>query len=317
MTTGTEMRSPGDDGGSLAVDVRGLGVRYRRPWRRETNWALRDCTFQIPAGRVAALVGLNGAGKSTLLGALAGLLAPTEGVALVGGAPAVAAAGEAGCRMQYVAQDKPLYRHLDVAAMLRIAARSNRVWDAQRAQRWLQRFEIPLDRPCGRLSGGQQAQVSFALALGACPSVLLLDEPLADLDPLARNGVMRELLTEAADTGMTVLLSTHVVAEIGGVADHLLLLGRGELLVEGTIDDILESHRFYVGPRADTAPVAGDVLQARHTEGQSTFLIRGTPGQPPPPASPPWIRREVTLEDFVLAHLNNSSTVTGGQEASA
>jgi ABC-2 type transport system ATP-binding protein len=306
MSTETEPR-PGDDA-DLAVEVRGLGVRYRRPWRRETNWALRDCTFGLPAGRVAALVGLNGAGKSTLLGALAGLLAPAEGTALVGGTPAAAAGG---CRTQFVAQDKPLYRHLDAAAMLQIGARSNRVWDGGRARRWLERFEVPLDRPCGRLSGGQQAQVSLALALGACPSVLLLDEPLADLDPLARNGVMRELLTEAADTGMTVLLSTHVVAEIGGVADHLLVLGRGALLAEGAIDDILDSHRFYVGPRADIPPVAGEVLQARHTEGQSTFLVRGTPGPPP---SPPWIRREVTLADFVLAHLDNS---TSGKEASA
>ncbi|MGH9061194.1 MAG: ATP-binding cassette domain-containing protein, partial [Acidimicrobiales bacterium] len=252
-----------------------------------------------------ALVGLNGSGKSTLLGVLAGLLAPTEGAALVGGAPAVAASG--GCRTRFVAQDKPLYRHLDAAAMLKIGARSNRIWDDERARRWLRRFEVPLDRPCGRLSGGQQAQVSLALALGACPSVLLLDEPLADLDPLARDGVMRELLAEAADTGMTVLLSTHVVAEIGGVADHLLVLGRGALLVQGAIDDILESHRFYAGPRADAAPVAGEVLQARHTEGQSTFLVRHPLGQPPP-ARPPWIRREVTLEDFVLAHLNNSTT---------
>ncbi|MGP4017814.1 ABC transporter ATP-binding protein [Saccharopolyspora sp. 5N708] len=317
MTTGVEVESAsaarGDSGFAIAVE--GLGKEYRRLWRGGSTWALRDCTFQIPAGRVAALVGHNGAGKTTLLSVLAGLLAPTQGTASIDGIAAMATQGACQGRVSFVAQDKPLYRRLDATAMLQIAARFNRVWDSRRARRWLERFEIPLDRPCGRLSGGQQAQVSFALALGACPSVLLLDEPLANLDPLARREVTRELLAEAADTGMTVLLSTHVIAELGGVADYLLLLARGALLAEGAVDDILDSHRCYLGPRADAPPVPGQVVHAGHTGQQSTFLVRTTSHDRLPPISPPWTSREVTLEDFVLAHLENSRDA--GQEAAA
>src|SRR5687768_6202819 len=153
---------------AIAVRARALGKRYR------SKWALRECTFDLPEGRVAALVGANGAGKTTLMTVLAGLLGADEG-----------SAGAVG-RVAFVSQDKPVYRHFTAADMLRLGARLNVVWDESRARRWLARFEIPLDSACGRLSGGQQAQVAFALAIGSRPDVLLLDEPLANLDPLAR-----------------------------------------------------------------------------------------------------------------------------------
>ncbi|GAA2804749.1 ABC transporter ATP-binding protein [Crossiella cryophila] len=287
-----------------ALEVTGIGKQYRRLFGRGSNWALRDCTFRVPAGRVAALVGPNGAGKTTLLTMLAGLLTPTEGSAQIGGRPVAAGRSRGGeGRVSFVAQDKPLYRQLQVATMLEVAARFNHVWDPSRAARWLERFEIPLDRPCGRLSGGQQAQVAFAIALGSCPSVLLLDEPLSNLDPLARREVTQELLTEAADTGMTVLLSTHVVAELGGVTDHLVLLADGALLVDDAVDDILGSHRYYVGPRSTAPPVPGEVVRASHTDHQSTFLLRVPPPLEPPAVAAPWTSREMTLEDFVLTQL--------------
>ncbi|MEV8437203.1 ABC transporter ATP-binding protein [Actinosynnema sp. NPDC051121] len=273
------------DGAALAVRAQGLGKRYR------AKWALRECAFELPAGRVAALVGANGAGKTTLMSVLAGLLDADEG-----------SAGAVG-RVAFVSQEKPVYRNFSAADMLRLGARLNVVWDEARARRWLARFEIPLDRACGKLSGGMQAQVAFALALGSRPDVLMLDEPLANLDPLARREVTAELLGEVAETGMTVLLSTHVVAELSGVADYLLLLAHGRLLAGGDLDELLGRHVSYTGPRSDVPPALGTVVEARHLGNQSTFLVELPQGQPRPVVAGPWVERPPTLEDYVLAQL--------------
>ena len=273
------------EGTAVALRARSLGKRYR------AKWALRECTFELPAGRVAALVGANGAGKTTLMTVLAGLLDADEG-----------SAGAAG-RVAFVSQEKPVYRNFSAADVLRLGARLNVVWDEERARRWLARFEVPLDRECGKLSGGQQAQVAFALAIGARPDVLMLDEPLANLDPLARREVTTELLGEVAETGMTVLLSTHVVAELSGVADYLLLLAHGRLLTGGDLDELLGRHVSYTGPRSDVPPALGGIVEARHTGNQSTFLVELPEGQPRPVVAGPWVERPPTLEDYVLAQL--------------
>ncbi|CAM4169202.1 ABC transporter ATP-binding protein [Kibdelosporangium persicum] len=269
----------------MTLRVQGLGKRYG------DSWALRDCSFELERGRVTALVGANGAGKTTLLTMLAGVLRPDEGTV------------EARGRISFVAQDKPLYGHLDAGGMFQIARRLNDVWHQQRAESWARRFDVPLDRRCRRLSTGQQTQVALAVALGSRPDVLLLDEPLASLDPVVRRDVMRELLTEAADTGMALLMSTHVVAEISGVADSLVLLRGGKLVLSGDLDELMSSHSRYVGPPARTPP-AGEVVHASHHEQQSAFLVRGgdRPGEP-------WVTEPVTVEDLVLAHL------TGGGAA--
>jgi ABC-2 type transport system ATP-binding protein len=272
----------------LALAAHGLGKRYR------ATWALRDCSFELPTGRVAALVGTNGAGKTTLLTMIAGLLQPTEGELRLSD----------GGRVAFVAQDKPLYRAFTPLEMLRLGAELNREWDQQRALDWLSRFDVPPRRPCGRLSGGQQAQVAFAVALGSRPSLLVLDEPLSDLDPLARRNVVNELLTEVADTGMTMLMSTHVVAELSGVADHLLLLADGGLVLSGDVDDLLAAHRVYTGPRSAEPPVPGEVVQASHAGGQSTFLVHGDE-----PVDEPWTSRPATLEELVLATLSGDRMV--------
>ena len=286
----------------IAVQARDIGRHYRR-WRGGT-WAVRHCDLTLPPGRIAALVGANGAGKTTLLRLLAGVLAPTEGTVAID--PNRADAPTAG-RVSFVAQDKSLYRRFSVEDMLRFGAHLNRLWDRQAATDWLDRFDIPRTSTCGRLSGGQQSQVALAIALAARPSVLLLDEPLSALDPLARRDVMGALLTIAADAGMTVVLSTHVVTDLVGVADHLLLLAAGRLLVDGDVDTLLARHVRYVGPRSDTPPVAGDVVRATHTERQSTFLVRRAAGTPEPPVAEPWVARPVTLEEFVLAHLSSEA----------
>ncbi|KAA2256123.1 ABC transporter ATP-binding protein [Solihabitans fulvus] len=267
------------------------------------TWALRDCTFEVPAGRVVALVGANGAGKSTLLGILGGVLAASDGAAEVTGRTAI------------VTQERPLYRHFSVADTLRLGASLNREWDQERALRWLNRFEVPLRRACGRLSGGQRAQVAIAVALGSRPSVLLLDEPLTNLDPLARRDAVRQLLTDVADTGLTVVLSTHLVAELSGVADHLVLLSRGRLVVDGDVDDLLAAHVEWIGPRADAPPAPGEVVHAQHTDVQSTFLVRSLADAAPPP--PGWLCRQVPLEDFVLAHLASGRNAVADKEKAA
>jgi ABC-2 type transport system ATP-binding protein len=277
----------------IAVRAHELGKRYRKSVLGGENWALRDCSFELPEGRVAALVGANGAGKTTLLNILAGLLLPDEGETRFDGAD----------RAAFVSQEKPVYKNFSSADMLSLGAHLNRVWDQDRAQRWLERFEIPLDRKCGKLSGGQQAQVAFAMAIGSRPAVLMLDEPLANLDPLARREVMSELLSEVDETGMTVLLSTHVVAELGGVADYLLLLAHGKLLVGGDLDDLLAGHAKYVGPRSEVPPALGEIIEERHRGNQSSFLVRLPDGLPRPVVAGPWAVRSVSLEDYVLAQL--------------
>jgi ABC-2 type transport system ATP-binding protein len=284
----------------VAVSAEGVSKRYRRSLLGGgTNDALRDCSVELPAGKVAALIGANGAGKTTLLSVLAGLLEPDGGT--------VRAAG----RTAFVAQEKPVYRHLKPLDVLAIGARLNRTWDQGKAKGWLERFEVPLDRACGKLSGGQQAQIAFAAALGSRPDVLLLDEPLANLDPLVRREVMADLLVEVEETGMSVVLSTHVVAELGGVADHLFLLAHGSLVASGEMDELLAAHIHYVGPSAENPPGPGEVVEARHRGKQSTFLVRLPEGTPAPRIDEPWAVRPVTLEDFVLAHL--ARTRKGGK----
>jgi ABC-2 type transport system ATP-binding protein len=283
---------------AASIATHGLGKRYR------DLWTLRDCTFSLPAGRVAALVGANGTGKTTLLNLIMGVVGPTEGQVLIAGTPPLTPSHDAG-RASFVPQHKPLYRTFTAAEMLRVGRDLNQVWDQGRALTWLRRFEVPLDRACGTLSGGQQAQVSLAIALGSCPSLLLLDEPLATLDPLARTEVTGELLAQATDTGMTVLLSTHVLAELVDVADYLLLLSGGSLLLHGDTEDLLTEHHRITGPTAEAPPGPGEVVWASHTERQSTFLIRTTPADrlDTPSVCAGSTVEPVGLEELVLGYL--------------
>ncbi|MBV6702015.1 ABC transporter ATP-binding protein [Kitasatospora aureofaciens] len=278
----------------IALEARGLSKHYRG------LKALDDCTFTLPAGGVVALVGANGAGKSTLMSIISGMLKPTSGEFRVGGD------GPAGSRVVLLSQDKPLYRNFSVTDMLNFGRHTNHVWDQHRALSWLERFHIPVDRRCDKLSGGQQAQVALAVALGACPSLLLLDEPLANLDPVARNAVTGELLGEVAETGMTVVLSTHVVAELAGVGDYLLLLSHGRNIVDSDVEELLARHARVTGPRADRPPLDGTVVHEHHTDRQSTFVVRTLLGPATHIDVPGWTSHSVSLEDIVLAYLKTS-----------
>jgi ABC-2 type transport system ATP-binding protein len=287
----------------IAVEARGLSKRYGNVL------ALHECSFQVPAGRIVALVGSNGAGKSTLMSVTAGLLRATGGEVLVGGLRVErgrARPANSEQRVAILGQDKPLYRDFTVGDMLEFGRRTNCVWDQRRAQSWLDRFDVPLDRRCGRLSGGQRAQVALAVTLGARPGLLLLDEPLANLDPVARTDVTGELLAEVAESGMTVMLSTHIVAELAGVGDYLLLLASGRPVVTGDVDELRTDHRRLTGPRADAPPCPGQILHAQHTERQSTFVVKLPTAPVPPAVAPGWRSEPLSLEDLVLTYLKTT-----------
>jgi ABC-2 type transport system ATP-binding protein len=278
------------------VEASGLGKRYG------STWALRDCSLAIPAGHVAALVGPNGAGKTTLLNLAVGLVAPTAGrVTVLGGQTAGSVAALDG--IAFVAQDIPLYGNLSAADMLHLTRNLNRRFDQNSAEGRLAELGIPLRRKAGRLSGGQQAQLALTLALARRPRLLILDEPMAMLDPVARHDFMATVLTAAVDEGVSVLLSSHVLAELERVADFLVLLSHGCVQVAGEVDDLLASHRVLTGPalEADRYAERMTVVHARRGEAQVHLLVRRNGDVDPVP--PGWETHPVGLEELALAYL--------------
>ncbi len=276
------------------VEASGLSKRYGG------TWALRECTLAVPAGHVAALVGPNGAGKTTLLNLAVGLAAPTAGaVTVLGGRPAGSPAALDG--IAFVAQDTPLYKNLSAADMLHLTRNLNRRFDQASAEARLAELGIPLKQKAGKLSGGQQAQLALTLALARRPRLLLLDEPVAMLDPVARHDFMASVLTAAADDGVSVLLSSHVLAELERVADYLILLSRGRVQVAGEVDDLLASHRVLTGPAAEASRYAAwPVVHVRRGEAQAHLLVRTAVDDPVPPG---WEAHPVGLEELALAYL--------------
>src|SRR6476646_5742755 len=278
------------------IEASGLGKRYGG------TWALRDCSLAIPAGHVAALVGPNGAGKTTLLNLAVGLAASSAGgVTVLGGLPA--GSPEALDGIAFVAQDTPVYRNLSVADMLHLTRSLNRRFDQGYAQARLGELGIPLKRKAGRLSGGQQAQLALTLALARRPRLLVLDEPVAMLDPIARHDFMALVLTAMVDDGVSVVLSSHVLAELERVADYLVLLSNGSVQVAGEVDSLLASHRVLTGPATDTRRYAErlNVVHARRGTAQANLLVRTNGTTDPVP--PGWEAHLVTLEELTLAYL--------------
>ncbi len=279
------------------IEATGLGKRY---W---TTWALRDCALAIPPGRVAALAGPNGAGKTTLMHLAVGLTTPTKGqVTVLGGRPA--GSPEALNRVAFVAQDVPLYKHLPVQDMVRVARNLNgRHWDQSRADKRLAALNIPPRRKVGRLSGGQQAQVALTIALARRPEFLVLDEPLAPLDPLARHEFLAAVMEAVAEDGTSVLFSSHVVAELERVADYLVVLAGGHVQVAGDVESLLAGHQILTGPAAGagTVGVPCDVVHAQQGLAQAQLLVRRRTAAAQPPRG--WQAHPVTLEELVLAYL--------------
>jgi ABC-2 type transport system ATP-binding protein len=283
-----------------AIETAGLGKRYKRAW------ALQDCTLHLPTGRIAALVGPNGAGKTTLLHLAVGLLAPDAGSVRVfgqdprGNTKALAEIG-------FVAQDTPLYRDFTAQELITMGGKLNRTWDVALARTRLSDLGIAPNLPVGKLSGGQRAQVALALALAKRPRLLLLDEPIAALDPLARHAFMQALMGAVAETGTTVLLSSHMLADLERACDYLIVLQTAHVQLSDPVDELLEGHRTLVGPRTETDQIPGvvEVIRASHTDRQTTLLAR-TDGTMP--ADPAWSVHDVTLEDLVLAYLAKADT---------
>jgi len=278
---------------TAVVRAQGLGKRYGR--RR----ALSECTVDIPAGRVVGLVGPNGAGKTTLLRLAVGQLTPTTGsIEVLGGRPAADAAQLS--RVGYVAQSTPVYSGLTVEEHLMLGDRLNPRWDMRIARDRIESAGLDSRQRAGRLSGGQRAQLALALAVAKRPDLLILDEPVSALDPLARREFLSGLMESAADTGASVVVSSHVVGDLERICDYLMILVASRVRLAGDIDELLASHHQLIGPRRDPTTLPGaEVITARHTERQTTLLVRAQR----PVDDPAWTVAEIGLEDLVLAYM--------------
>jgi len=285
---------------NTAVETQGLSKRYRRVT------ALSDCSITVPESRICALIGPNGAGKTTLLRLLAGLARPTGGtVSVLGGVPRQDPAFLAG--IGYLAQDIPVYRRLTAEDHIKAGAHLNPRWDGESARARLRELAIPLDRAVGTLSGGQRAQVALALTLAKRPRLLLLDEPVAALDPLARRHFLGTLTAAVAESGgeLTVVLSSHLIADLERVCDHIILLAESRVQLCGDIEPLLAEHKVLVGPRKDTSALERThrVVHAVRTARQSTLLVR----LDGPVLDPAYEASDVDLEELVLGYMGASA----------
>jgi len=279
---------------TAVLEARGLGKRYRR------NWALADCTLEIPQGHVVGIVGPNGAGKSTLLNIAAGLLSPSAGAIDVLGRPPAADAAQLS-RVGFVAQDTPTYAALSVADHLAMGAHMNPRWDQDLATRRIEDLGLDPGRRASRLSGGQRAQLALTVAVAKRPELLLLDEPVASLDPLARREFLQVLMESVAGDGVSIVLSSHLVSDIERVCDYLIVLVSSRVQVAGDVDELVASHHRLIGPRiaADRPPENQLVIEVSHSERQSTLIVRSDG----PIVDPAWTVESVSLEDLVLAYM--------------
>src|SRR5689334_9196180 len=283
---------------SFVLEATGLGKRYGR------RWALRDCTLAIPAGRVVGLVGPNGAGKTTLLHLAVGLLTPTSGSIRVLGANPANGPVQLG-RVGFVAQDTPVYARLTVAQHLRMGAWLNPSWDTEMAEGRIEQLGLDLRQRAGMLSGGQHAQLALTLAVAKRPECLILDEPLASLDPLARREFLRSLMEIVAAQRISVVLSSHLIADLERVCDYLIVLVASRVQVAGEVSELLSSHHRLSGARRDASslPANQEVIEESHTDKQSTFLVRTSD----PVHDPAWTVRPVTLDDLVIAYMSRQA----------
>ena len=278
-----------------ALEAVGLGRRYG------TKWGLRDCSLTVPEGSITGLVGPNGAGKSTLLRLAAGLSRPTTGSVSIFGEPVEPNSTRHLRRMGYVDQLRPLYSHLRVDETFRFGQKLNEEWDNDAARRWLNDLRVPLTEKVGRLSLGQQALVALSLCMGKKPDLLLLDEPAANLDPLARRQLLETLLSTVAERGTTVFLSSHIVSELEPVCDNLIILSSSSVRISGSIEELLDGHHVLVGPSAESNPLGVEVISTRRAARQSTLLVRGHPED----LGPSWRVLKPDLDEIVLAYLSD------------
>lgn len=282
-----------------ALETERLGKRYGR------KWALRNCALCIPIGHVTGLVGPNGAGKTTLLHLAMGLLAPTSGTVKVFGYSPAKEARQVLSKVGFVAQEHPLYKTFRVEEMLTAGRKLNANWDQDLALRRLKQVGIPLRQRVGKLSGGQQAQVALIMTLAKRPEMLLLDEPVASLDPLARREFQQMLLDAVTEDGLSVIVSSHIVADLERFCDHLVILSASQVQITDDVDHLLQSHKLLVGPRerAQTSTGTYTVVTSREAERHCMLLVQ----MHGPMIDPAWEVRDVSLEDIILAYLSQPS----------
>ena len=286
---------------NTVIEAGGLGKRYGR------RWALADCTLTVPAGRVTGLVGPNGAGKTTLLQLAAGLLAPDSGtISVLGGRPAGTPAQLV--RVGFVAQDAPVYAGLSIAGHLRMGGWLSPGWDSELAARRISRLGLDLRQRAGSLSGGQRAQLALTLATAKRPDLLLLDEPVASLDPLARREFLQDLMETVAEQQVSVVLSSHLISDIERVCDYLIVLVASRVRVAGETEELVATHHRLSGPRREprSLPASWDVIEESHAGKQSMLLVRTQD----PILDPAWTVRPVSLEDLVLAYMSRPGDAT-------
>ena len=286
---------------NTVIEAGGLGKRYGR------RWALADCTLTVPAGRVVGLVGPNGAGKTTLLQLAAGLLAPDSGtISVLGGRPASTPAQIA--RVGFVAQDAPVYAGLSIAGHLRMGGWLSPGWDSELAARRISRLGLDLRQRAGSLSGGQRAQLALTLATAKRPDLLLLDEPVASLDPLARREFLQDLMETVAEQQVSVVLSSHLISDIERVCDYLIVLVASRVRVAGETEELVATHHRLSGPRREphSLPASWDVIEESQAGKQSMLLVRTQD----PILDPAWTVRPVSLEDLVLAYMSRPGDAT-------
>jgi ABC-2 type transport system ATP-binding protein len=279
---------------TAVLTAQGLGKRYGK------RWALTDCTLDIPAGHVVGLVGPNGAGKTTLLNLASGQLAPTSGgITVLGGRPGAGPAQLA--KVGFVAQDTPTYAGLTVAEHLKLGAHLNPGWDDALARERIGRLGLDPGRRAGKLSGGQRAQLALTLGIAKRPELLILDEPVAALDPLARREFMQGLMEAAAEQELSVVLSSHLVSDLERTCDYLIVLVDSRVQAAGEVEELLATHHRLTGPRRDPARLPADqhLVSASHTDRQTTLIVRtGAPIHDPALAV-----SRLNLEDLVLAYM--------------
>ncbi|MEU8628812.1 ABC transporter ATP-binding protein [Streptomyces sp. NPDC048669] len=279
---------------SAVLRAQSLGKKYKQ------RWALQNCDLDVPVGRVVGLVGPNGAGKSTLLNLASGMLTPTAGtIEVCGGRPAEDVDQLA--KVGFVAQDTPTYASLSVADHLAFGRRLNRNWDNAVARDRIRRLGLDPKQRAGNLSGGQRAQLALTLGIAKRPELLILDEPVAALDPLARREFMQDLMEAVAEHEMSVVLSSHLVSDVERTCDYVIVLVDSQVLVAGDIDDLVASHHRLTGPRRDPAalPAGQHVISASHTDRQTTLLVRTDTAV----HDPSWTVTPLGLEDIVLAYM--------------
>jgi ABC-2 type transport system ATP-binding protein len=263
-----------------------------------------DANLELPSGRVVGLVGPNGAGKSTLLNLTCGLVAPTAGTLTVLGARPAASAAQL-ARVGFVAQDTPVYSGLSVGDHLQLGARLNKAWDRQLAERRIRQVGLDPAQKAGHLSGGQKAQLALTVAVAKRPELLIFDEPVAALDPLARRQFLQNLMEFVQELDATVIVSSHLLGDIARICNHLVVLASSRVQLTGDIDTLVAAHYRLIGARGDfdDLPAQVEVITADHAGNQSTLVVRAdAAGIPQLDAA-----QHVDLEDMVLAYMTRAA----------